>query len=104
VCSWPDDIFVVIYFLSGKAIAYLEGKLGIVQTTCCGDSGSDVQMLHPDRQCVLVGNSDRHLVEFAESKLHGTFYKAKNWYAAGVLEGLAHFDNAASTRKRKSML
>jgi hypothetical protein len=88
------------------AIKYLMDQKGYRKSKVvfCGDSGNDLNVLTSDIRAVLVKNASENLrLEAMESVVKNgraeTLYMAKGEfmdmngnYAAGVLEGLAHFE------------
>ena len=75
----------------GLAIRYLMMKWGLPpdRLLVAGDSGNDIEMLRGDTLGVVVGNYSPEL-----EALRGMprIYFAKGDYAAGVLEGIDHYD------------
>ena len=74
----------------GHAIRYLAYKWGVPvrHFLVAGDSGNDHEMLVGDTLGVVVGNHSEEL-----EKLRGMeqVYFAQGQYAAGILEGIAHY-------------
>ncbi|WP_430449634.1 HAD-IIB family hydrolase [Rhodophyticola sp.] len=73
----------------GHAIHHVANRLSISPSDiwAAGDSGNDIHMLEMVGKPIIVGN---HSSELAHLKSHQASYFAKNHFAAGVLEGLAH--------------
>ena len=77
----------------GHAIRYFAYKWGL-PVACCivaGDSGNDVEMLMGDTLAIVVGN---HSQEIAHLRQGTQIYFAQQHYAAGILEGIAHYQPA----------
>ncbi len=75
----------------GAALRYLGAKWGIPPEAMlvAGDSGNDIEMLRGDTLGVVVGNFSRELKRLqGEPRIHF----ASGHYAAGVLEGIDHYD------------
>ncbi|MCA9246017.1 MAG: HAD-IIB family hydrolase [Planctomycetales bacterium] len=76
----------------GKAVRYLAGKWNIPleRIATAGDSGNDRDMLQGATSGIVVGNYSQELESLRKSR--GTrVYFAHGQYAAGILEGLAHY-------------
>ena len=87
------------------AIRFLMSKKGFddIHTVFAGDSGNDLPVLTSGMQSILVRNASdavrvQAMAALRQKGLHDTLYLARGgWlemngnYAAGVLEGLAHF-------------
>jgi sucrose-6-phosphatase len=87
------------------AIGFLMRERGFAdrQTVFAGDSGNDLEVLVSGMQAVLVRNAPKEVREEAERRIaeaghperlylaRGGFLGMNGNYAAGVLEGLAHF-------------
>lgn len=75
----------------GKAIEFLISKFGIPAESVIvsGDSGNDEDMLTIGTKAIVVGN---HSEELEKLKSKENIYFAEAEYAAGVLEGLMHYD------------
>jgi sucrose-phosphate synthase len=75
----------------GMALRYFCNKWNIPLERClvAGDSGNDVEMLTGNTLGVVVGNYDKEL-----ERLRGEprIYFAERHHAAGILEGIAHYD------------
>lgn len=74
----------------GHAIRFLAGKwdLPLTQFLTSGDSGNDSEMLVGDTLGVVVGN---HSEELATLRGLDQVYFAQGHYAAGIIEGIAHY-------------
>ncbi len=74
----------------GHAIRYFAYKWGLPVARCivAGDSGNDVEMLMGDTLAIVVGN---HSQEIAHLRQGTQIYFAQQHYAAGILEGIAHY-------------
>lgn len=74
----------------GHAIRYLAYKwdLPLKKVLTAGDSGNDSEMLVGDTLAVVVGN---HSSELEELRGLSQVYFANGHYAAGILEGLEHY-------------
>jgi sucrose-phosphate synthase len=75
----------------GKAIEFLSKKFRIPfeSIAVAGDSGNDEDMLTIGTNAIVVGN---HSEELKKLKSKEKIYFAEAEYAAGVLEGLEHFN------------
>ena len=78
----------------GKAIRFLISFLELEPETIivAGDSGNDRSMFDEFRRGVIVGNAKPELKKMREENPVSTLYFARESYAAGVHEGLVHFD------------
>lgn len=74
----------------GHAIRYLAYKWGLPlrRFLVAGDSGNDSEMLVGDTLAVVVGN---HSPELEHLRSLEQIYFAQGHFAAGILEGLAHY-------------
>jgi sucrose-phosphate synthase len=54
----------------------------------CGDSGNDMDMFREPINGIVVGNASEELSHLRTRK---KLYVAKQYAAAGILEGLKHF-------------
>jgi sucrose-phosphate synthase len=74
----------------GHAIRYLAYKwdLPLAQFLTSGDSGNDSEMLVGDTLGVVVGN---HSQELENLRGLDQVYFADRCYAAGILEGIQHY-------------
>jgi sucrose-6-phosphatase len=77
----------------GKALTYVREQLGFAphQTIACGDSGNDIALFGEHTKGIIVGNARPELRQWHEDHPSADHYLAKTDYAAGILEGLAHF-------------
>jgi len=75
----------------GKAVDYVRKKLGIDKkhVLAAGDSGNDRELLSMGFKSVVVAN---HKSELKVEKLPPDVYWAKLNYAAGVIEGMEHYN------------
>lgn len=75
----------------GKAIDYLSRKWHISPKNIlvAGDSGNDYEMLYGKRLAVVVGN---HSHELKELEGNQRVYFSNSNYAAGILEGIEHYN------------
>ncbi len=74
----------------GKAVRYLSNKWGIPLTNImvCGDSGNDLEMLRGETCGVVVGNYSKELEPLKGLR---KLYFSKQEYAAGIIDGIAHY-------------
>lgn len=74
----------------GHAIRYFSYKWGLPVEHClvAGDSGNDIEMLLGDTLAIVVGN---HSQEIAHLRNATQVYFAQAHYAAGIMEGIAHY-------------
>lgn len=77
----------------GKAIRFLvlNFALSPQSVIAAGDSGNDRSMLLEADCGIAVGNADDELRKLEGTAEASSIYFAKNFYAAGVEEGLQHF-------------
>lgn len=77
----------------GKAVRYLadKWKLPIEQIATAGDSGNDRDMLQGQTAGIVVGNHDAELASLRSAKASRVYF-AEAHYAAGILEGLRHYE------------
>mmetsp|Transcript_35142 Transcript_35142/g.80148 ORF Transcript_35142/g.80148 Transcript_35142/m.80148 type:complete len:347 (+) Transcript_35142:17-1057(+) len=78
----------------GPAVAFLAERLGVLyeNTIVCGDSGNDRDLLlEGGGGAVLVGNALPELRDAVLPELEDAAFEAAGCYAAGVIEGAAHF-------------
>ncbi|MDX2243875.1 MAG: sucrose-phosphate phosphatase [Leptolyngbyaceae cyanobacterium bins.302] len=79
----------------GQAMTFLREYLGIAptQTVACGDSGNDLSMFcdRPERG-IIVGNAMPELLDWHHANPNPDRYLAQAHCAAGILEGLKHFN------------
>jgi len=95
----------VISMKAGKlgATQWVREKVGnkesvefkVEDTICCGDSGNDIAMMQGNEKCVIVGNSQKELVDWYErqnedEKGNRILYAKRN-QADGILEALETF-------------
>ena len=75
----------------GHAIRYFSYKWSLPVEHClvAGDSGNDIEMLLGDTLAIVVGNHSR---EISHLRNETQIYFAKAHYAAGIVEGLAHYE------------
>ncbi len=75
----------------GAALRYLADKWGIPveHILACGDSGNDDEMLSGETLGVVVGN---HEAELEYLRGRERVYFAEGAFAAGILEGIDHYD------------
>jgi sucrose-phosphate synthase len=75
----------------GLAVRYLAQTRGLpmTQIMVAGDSGNDTEMLTNEGLGIVVGN---YSTELESLKNKRGIYFAKSHYAAGILEGIKHFD------------
>jgi sucrose-phosphate synthase len=75
----------------GKAIEFLIDKFSIPidQLIVAGDSGNDEDMLTIGASAIVVGNHSEELKKLKDSE---KIYFAKSEYAAGIIEGLEHYE------------
>jgi sucrose-6-phosphatase len=63
------------------------------QTVACGDSGNDRALFSVgDEHGIIVGNAMTELLDWHHSNPSPRRYLAKATYAAGIMEGLLHFE------------
>ncbi len=81
------------------AVRYLQDHAGIEEdhVVYAGDSGNDRAAMLAGHRAIVVGNADATLkgdlaVESAARGISQRIYFAEHPYAAGVLEGLRHFE------------
>ena len=88
-----------------RAIQFLmqQERFSVARTVFAGDSGNDLDVLTSGLQAILVKNATedvrKHAIESLSAKQmterlylpRGNFFGMNGHYAAGVLEGLAHF-------------
>jgi len=77
----------------GKAIQFLIDflELSPQRVIVAGDSGNDRAMFDQFKHGIIVNNAQPELKELAEDSRPGIYFSQKP-YAAGVAEGLRHFD------------
>jgi sucrose-phosphate synthase len=92
VLSLGQYLDIIPYRASkGKAVRYLSYKweMPLNHMMVCGDSGKDEEMLRGDTCSVIVGNYDHELESLRG--MRNTYFSDQD-YAAGILDGLRHFD------------
>ncbi len=84
----------------GAALRYLADKWGIPleHILAAGDSGNDEEMLTGQTLGVVVGN---HSAEIEKLRGNDRVYFADGHYAAGIIEGIRHYDFLGSNQARK---
>jgi sucrose-6-phosphatase len=77
----------------GHALTYVREQLGFVpdRTVACGDSGNDIALFLENTLGIIVGNARPELLDWHRGMGSDRQYLAQKNYAAGILEGLAHF-------------
>jgi len=77
----------------GKAVRYLADKwhIPIKNIATAGDSGNDQDMLQGQTAGIVVGNHDEELLSLKSAKASRVYF-ANAHYAAGILEGLKHYE------------
>ncbi len=77
----------------GHALTYVRQQLGFVpdRTVACGDSGNDIALFLENTLGIIVGNARPELLDWHRGMGSDRQYLAQKNYAAGILEGLAHF-------------
>lgn len=77
----------------GKAVRYLADKwrLPIEHIATAGDSGNDRDMLQGKTAGIVVANHDDELASLRKAKAARVYF-AESKYAAGILEGLRHYE------------
>ena len=77
----------------GLAMRYVLEKTGFdnTNTVVCGDSGNDIGLFKQHTLGVVVGNARSELLEWCREFGPETVFFSRSDYAAGILEGLAHF-------------
>ena len=75
----------------GKAVRFLSNKWNIPleNIATSGDSGNDIDMLKGRTSGIIVGNYSEELEPLKKTTTR--VYFAKGHYAAGIMEGLAHY-------------
>jgi sucrose-6-phosphatase len=78
----------------GKALTYVREMLGFAptQTIACGDSGNDIALFTENTLGIIVGNARSELRQWHVANPHPHHYLAQSHCAAGILEGLKHFN------------
>jgi len=77
----------------GKAVRYLADKwqVPIERIATAGDSGNDRDMLQGKTAGIVVGNHDKELASLRGAKASRVYF-AESHYAAGIVEGLRHYE------------
>jgi sucrose-6-phosphatase len=88
----------------GKAMQFVQTQyeIGDAHTVACGDSGNDIA-LFGDNRGIIVGNAQPELLNWHHQNPASHRYLATAHYAAGILEGLAHFGVLAGLRSESKM-
>lgn len=79
----------------GKATCFLQQhwQQADERTVVCGDSGNDIALFAASAaRGVIVGNARPELRDWYTSNASDRLYLAQSHYAAGILEGLRHFN------------
>jgi hydroxymethylpyrimidine pyrophosphatase-like HAD family hydrolase len=73
-----------------KAVEYLAERFSLnrEQVVVCGDSGNDLDVFEAGFKGIIVGNAHPELWSFTGNNA----YHAEASYAAGIIEGLRHFN------------
>jgi hypothetical protein len=76
----------------GKAMQFVQAQFEIsdMHTVACGDSGNDIALFGQNRG-IIVGNAQPELLNWHYQNPAPHHYLATAHFAAGILEGLAHF-------------
>jgi sucrose-6-phosphatase len=77
----------------GKAMQFVQAQyeIGDSHTVACGDSGNDIA-LFGNNKGIIVGNAQPELLSWHAQNPASHRYLATAHYAAGILEGLTHFE------------
>nr|WP_238718172.1 sucrose-phosphate phosphatase [Petrachloros mirabilis] len=78
----------------GQAMQFVRQTLGIAatQTLACGDSGNDIALFSAgEERGLIVGNAQPELRQWHTTNPSDRHHLAQAHYAAGILEGLYHF-------------
>jgi hypothetical protein len=77
----------------GKAIRFLMRHLSLdgKGVIAAGNTGNDATMFAEFRRGIVVANAEPELFEWADTQPIDDVYRAREPFAAGVAEGLAHF-------------
>lgn len=83
----------------GTAVKFLVDSLLLFpnQVFVCGDSGNDIELFQYGFRGIVVGNATRELKKAVELRA----YFSHAGYAAGVLEGLKHYNFFSVTPRQK---
>jgi len=82
-----------------ESLEYVRKRLGfeLLDTVACGDSGNDILMLSGQTRCIVVGNAESDLRQWANERVSNgelaserVFLATEN-EALGILQGLAKF-------------
>jgi sucrose-6-phosphatase len=78
----------------GKALTYVRELLGFPpdRTIACGDSGNDIALFTENTLGIIVGNARSELRQWHQTNPNRQHYLAQSPGAAGILEGLKHFN------------
>jgi len=79
----------------GLAVQFLQEqwRFNSQRTVVCGDSGNDIALFEvEDARGIIVGNAKPELLQWYEQHVSDRLYLSKTSYAAGILEGLHHFE------------
>ncbi|NJR50307.1 MAG: sucrose-phosphate phosphatase [Leptolyngbyaceae cyanobacterium CSU_1_3] len=79
----------------GAAMSFVRQNFGIEasQTVVCGDSGNDIALFSVgEERGIIVGNAQPELLTWHRHHSSKRHYFAQSHYAAGILEGLHHFN------------
>lgn len=77
----------------GQAVRHLQERWGFTASTTvvCGDSGNDQGLFETGSLGIAVGNARAELVRWLDINEHLPIYRARQRCAAGLLEGLQHW-------------
>ncbi|NCU37814.1 sucrose-phosphate phosphatase [Candidatus Saccharibacteria bacterium] len=96
---YSQDLYLDIlpkHINKGSALMHLAIKWDIDSKSifACGDSGNDIDMLKVSKS-IVVGNAKQELLDWARhsSSTELPIYIAKHSFAAGILEGLAFYND-----------
>ncbi len=80
----------------GKATQFVQTlfEIGDAHTVACGDSGNDIALFGQNRG-IIVGNAQPELLSWHHQNPAPHRYLATAHFAAGILEGLVHFEMLA---------
>lgn len=78
----------------GLAVKFLRQRWGISpeKTIVCGDSGNDISLFQGQEKGLIVSNAKPELLQWYETKSDHNHHLAQSPCAAGILEGLKHFN------------
>lgn len=82
-----------------ESLEYVRKQLGfeLLETVACGDSGNDILMLSGQTRCIIVGNAESELREWANDRVAKgelaveRVFLATEREALGILQGLSSF-------------